>query len=427
MKQEIIKPTGFRQFAFKKFIWVSVFSIVSSLIATLLISGLYLGTVYQQETHQISSDLDKALTQLKKANGNPSQIETILAQINSKNRQNTYHFSDAKAWHEGLQPDDKTSAQFANLARLVKTDKAHVQTFDFKNLAFLGGIPLYKSVNCQDCTVSDAQREFIGTLFYKHRITLSVFGSGIFGIFLLIFILNFFVIGVYMMTRTLEQDFIEPLKNLSQRVDKVRLYDNDIIWQRQTQKIAEIDMIDEMITEHIQMLKTVYEKLDALMVTEHDSGFFHQNRFKETLQFEIYRSERYKRPLSMVVIKLIKITSSTSNTEVTLAEKIHVFADLINQSTRNVDIPFRVREQLFVILMPEIDENDIRIVARKYYKRFSKPSHTVTDEPISFNFKIEIGYASYGYDAITAKEMMQVALDRLTAEPLTEEEILNSH
>lgn len=421
------RPIGFSKFAFKKFVWVSTFSIVSSLVATLLVSAVYLGVTYQKTTHEVSSALDRTLTQLNKANGRPAQIEAILAHIQQANRHYTYHFIAAGLSHYDMKNTNPDSGKMVNLARQVEARQTPVQTFDIKIPALLGGIPLYDTANCVDCKLSDPQGPFIGSLVYERQIMSSVFGTSIFAVFLFIFMLSFFVIGVYMMTRSMQQDLIEPIQKLSQRIDKVRLYENDLIWQRQPQKIAEIDMIDEMITEHIQMLKTVHEKLDALMVTEHESGFFHQDRFKETLQFEIFRSERYKRPLSMIVIKLLKITSASSNTEVSLAEKIHIFADLINHSTRNVDIPFRVREQLFVILMPEIDENDIRIVARKYYERFSSPSHTMTDESATFNFKIEIGYASYGYDASTAKEMMHAALDRLTDEPLTEEAVMTSH
>lgn len=423
MSKDIIKPTGFRKFAFKKFIWVSIASILASLAVTILVSVIYLGFAYLQAIDKVRSELDTVLTQLQKANGNPTKIETLLMQAKPAQTQSTYHFVGAGISHYGLQARSKQSTELAKLSRLIETQKKSLQTFNLFPPALLGGTPLYFSPNCLDCKVSDPHGEFIGSLLYEHRITSPIFGLSIFGVFLLIFILNFFVIGVYMMTRTLEQDFIQPLKKLSQRIDHVRLDENDIVWQRQPQKIAEIDMIDEMITEHIHMLKAVHEKLDALMVTEHESGFFHQDRFKESLQFEIFRSERYKRPLSLIVIKLIKIISASSNHEVSVAEKIHVFADLINHTTRNVDMPFRVRDQLFVILMPEIDENDIRIVARKYYERFSQPSHTAADESASFNFKIEIGYASYGYDATTANELMHAALERLTEDPATEAEI----
>lgn len=423
MSMNVIKPTGFRKFAFKKFIWVSIAAILASLAVTIIVSAIYLGFAYLQATDKVRLELDTVLTQLQKANGNPTKIETILMQNQPIKTQSTYHFIGAGISHYDVTMINKPLAKFTKLARTIETDRTPVQIFDVKLSALLGGIPLYYSPNCQTCKLSDPQGKFIGSLLYKRKITSLVFGTSIFGVFLLIFILNFFVIGVYMMTRTLEQDFIQPLKKLSQRIDHVRLDENDMVWQRQPQKIAEIDMIDEMITEHIQMLKAVHEKLDSLMVTEHESGFFHQDRFKESLQFEIFRSERYKRPLSMIVIKLVKIISTSSNHEVSVAEKIHVFADLINHTTRNVDMPFRVRDQLFVILMPEIDENDIRIVTRKYYERFSQPSHTATDESASFNFKIEIGYASYGYDATTANELMHAALERLTEDPNTEEEI----
>ncbi|QBZ82079.1 hypothetical protein GHNINEIG_00103 [Hydrogenovibrio crunogenus] len=421
MSTDVIKPTAFRKFAFKKFIWVSIAAILASLVVTLLVSSIYLGFSYQQATEKVHSELDMILTQLQQANGNPSRIEALLMQIQPKEKQNTYQFVGAGLSHYAIKESNKPAVTFNKLARAIETDRIPVQVFDVTHTVLLGGIPLYYSPNCQTCELSDPKGKFIGSLLYERRITSPIFGTSIFGVFLLIFILNFFVIGVYMMTRTLEQDFIQPLKKLSQRIDHVRLDEDDMVWQRQPQKIAEIDMVDEMITEHIQMLKAVHEKLDALMVTEHESGFFHQDRFKESLQFEIFRSERYKRPLSMIVIKLIKIISTSSNHEVSVAEKIHVFADLINHATRNVDMPFRVRDQLFVILMPEIDENDIRIVTRKYYERFSQPSHAATHESASFNFKIEIGYASYGYDATTANELMHAALARLTEDPTNTE------
>ncbi len=165
--------------------------------------------------------------------------------------------------------------------------------------------------------------------------------------FFIIFMVSFFIIGVYMMTRALEKDFIQPIRDLSERMHHIRLEEDDILWERKEQEIAEIDLIDQLITENIQTLKSIYVKLDALMVTEHQSGFFHQDRFKEALQFEVYRSDRYHRPFSILVIKLLKVESKQAKKNPDTAEQIHLFAETINEHTRNIDMPFRIGERLF--------------------------------------------------------------------------------
>jgi hypothetical protein len=174
----------------------------------------------------------------------------------------------------------------------------------------------------------------MGTLVFQLPLSspLLVFGS--LWAFFILFMFSFFIIGVYMMTRALTTDFIEPIQNLTERMHGIRMEEDNITWERKEQKIAEIDLIDQLITENIQTLKSIYVKLDALMVTEHQSGFFHQDRFKEALQFEVYRSDRYHRPFSILVIKLLKVESKQTEKNPDTAEQIHLFAETINEHTR---------------------------------------------------------------------------------------------
>ncbi len=190
----------------------------------------------------------------------------------------------------------------------------------------------------------------------------------------------------------------------------IRLEEDDILWERKEQEIAEIDLIDQLITENIQTLKSIYVKLDALMVTEHQSGFFHQDRFKEALQFEVYRSDRYHRPFSILVIKLLKVESKQAEKTPDTAEQIHLFAETINEHTRNIDMPFRIGERLFLIIMPEMTEQEVPVMSQVLRKRFAQGREDGEDR---YKFDVQIGYATYNYDTQNIKELTALAIERM--------------
>ncbi|MGE4499680.1 MAG: GGDEF domain-containing protein [Hydrogenovibrio sp.] len=407
MNQRKTHPVGFRVFAFKKFMWVSIFALLASLTITTLVSGTFVAVVYHKTVSNLPDRLQQTFSGLAAAENPAEQADIILAQIQRKNLQNDFNFIPASDIRNT--PLALTDTQQQNL-KAAKQANQLTHQLDILSAEVNGGLPVYFQPGCDTCNILATQGRYMGTLLFQLPLTSPLLTFGTLWAFFIIFMVSFFVIGVYMMTRALEKDFIQPIRDLSERMHHIRLEEDDILWERKEQEIAEIDLIDQLITENIQTLKSIYVKLDALMVTEHQSGFFHQDRFKEALQFEVYRSDRYHRPFSILVIKLLKVESKQTEKNPDTAEQIHLFAETINEHTRNIDMPFRIGERLFLIIMPEMTEQEVPVMSQVLRKRFAQDREDGEDR---YKFDVQIGYATYNYDTQNIKELTALAIERM--------------
>lgn len=411
MSQRKTHPVSFRIFAFKKFMWVSIFALLASLTVTTLVSGTFIAVVYHKTVTNLPDRLQQTFSGLPAADNPTAQADIILAQIQRKNLQNHFIFIPASKIQPQLAPLSEKQQQ--SLKATKQTDQLS-HRLDVLSAEVSGGLPIYFQPGCDTCDIlAKQQGQYLGTLLFHLPLTNPLLTFGTLWAFFILFMLSFFIIGVFMMTRALEKDFINPIQNLTERMHHIRLEEDDILWERKEQEIAEIDLIDRLITENIQTLKSIYVKLDALMVTEHQTGFFHQDRFKEALQFEVYRSDRYHRPFSILVIKLLKTYPSQDEQATHTIDSVELFADTINEHTRNIDMPFRIGEHLFLIIMPEMTEQEVPVMSQVLRKRFAgKPEARGAEAP-RYQFDVQIGYATYGYDTQNIKELTALAIERM--------------
>lgn len=96
MSQRQTHPVSFRIFAFKKFLWVSVFALLASLTVTTLVSGTLIAVVYHNTVSNLPDRLQQTFSDLPAADNPTDQAEIILAQIRHKNLQNRFTFIPAQ-------------------------------------------------------------------------------------------------------------------------------------------------------------------------------------------------------------------------------------------------------------------------------------------------------------------------------------------
>ncbi len=410
MSQRQTHPVSFRVFAFKKFLWVSIFALLASLTITALVSGTLITVAYHNTVSNLPDRLQQTFSDLPAADNPTDQAEIILAQIRHKNLQNHFTFIPAQKINPETVLLSEKQREYLKTAK--QTNRLNHQ-LNILSAEVNGGLPIYFRPGCNTCNILAKQGNYLGTLLFDLPLTNPLLTFGTLWAFFILFMLSFFIIGVVMMTRVLEKDFIKPLRNLTERMHHIRLEDDEILWERKEQEIAEIDLIDQLITENIQTLKSIYVKLDALMVTEHQTGFFHQDRFKEALQFEVYRSDRYHRPFSILVIKLLKASPSQDEQATSTVDSVQLFADTINEYTRNIDLPFRIGERLFLIILPEMTEEEVPVMSQVLRKRFAGRTETEDAESPRYQFDVQIGYATYRYDTQNIKELTALAIERM--------------
>ncbi|MDX1351782.1 MAG: diguanylate cyclase, partial [Thiomicrorhabdus sp.] len=239
-------------------------------------------------------------------------------------------------------------------------------------------------------------------------------------VFFLLFLSIFIAVATLITNRLIQTNLLVPLAGLNERVKRLRLSSHEqyIDWERMPQKMLEIDQIDESISQHIQTIHGIYDKLDALVVTEHETGLFHKERFNEVIRYELFRSHRYQRPFSLVLIKLVTVkTLNATAKNIEMEEpgsKYMIFGQILNSDTRDTDMAFRLEEHIFAIIAPETDEKGIEFVKQDIYNRLINSSTpTGIERSIArpeYEFTIQVGSATYNGDDTSAKELLKAAV-----------------
>lgn len=232
-------------------------------------------------------------------------------------------------------------------------------------------------------------------------------------VFIVVFIISLLSIGRVLLIRTLEQHFRTPMQSLVYRIQQMRLDSEEVEWPVQAQTLMEMEEIEQAISMQVQRLQGLHQKMDALYVTEHQTGFFHKDRLIEALKYEIYRSARYKHEFSLLIVNIAN-TQGDSGGQMSQAEMMNLFAIHFSEVLRNSDMPFRVSEWLFAVLLPETDKEATESAVLSIKKRFR---HKVESAGInlSVKFDLKIGYSVFPDDGQTVNELLGHAKESLLA------------
>lgn len=403
------KPVKFIHFIISRILLMcliafSVTTLITGIAAYIISSNTFENHIQQEKTF-IEKEIRKKLV----VGWVPKDLENILLKLNSQRTHQKYYFIPDSSF--GNSQKELLNLQLQNTLNQIEQDDKAVFEKHFSESQVTGGFPIHLENHCMKCHPDRIKGEYAGTVLFSSQMEQVLLNWKNVTFFFLFFFVTFITVGSIVIVRILRNELIHPLTDISDRISHLRLEDTDVQWNREPKHLLEIDQIDEYLYRNISMLKNVHEKLDALFVTEHESGFFHENRFKEALQYETYRADRYEHPFSVLIIKLIKIIKLDDTRSDSTAEKIHIFAKLIRDDIRDSDMPFRIGKQLFVIITPETDENQISKITQDYREKF-RPSHS-EELNAGYLFEVSAGFATYGYDARNGKELLKIALQRM--------------
>lgn len=136
---------------------------------------------------------------------------------------------------------------------------------------------------------------------------------------------------------------------------------------------------------------------------------------------EMRRARRHQRPLSLLFLKIsdegLTVTFSRALLEIqkTMAQR-YVMASVaraLNETLHDYDI-IAQQDNSFVILLPEVDEQNLGHVVQKV-------ENAVKDKA---KVKLEIGTASYPSQAVTFESMVEMAKDSAAAEDESEASVI---
>lgn len=150
--------------------------------------------------------------------------------------------------------------------------------------------------------------------------------------------------------------------------------------------------------------------MDALALSAFPNSAHDIEAETQRIKNEITRSRRYHRPLSLVIIE-----SRPTAEKLTREALMSVQADLLSRFTvarigqiideriRQTDLILRDGRGHFIILCPETDVNNVKLLA----DRIVQAVRERTDLPVRY------GVAAFPDDALTFEDLLQVARERL--------------
>lgn len=132
----------------------------------------------------------------------------------------------------------------------------------------------------------------------------------------------------------------------------------------------------------------LFKEVQRLALTDQLTGLYNRHKLKESLESEVERARRYRRPLSLIMLDLdgLKVINDTYGHSAGDAVLKQV-ADAIRNQTRRVDLSARIGGDEFLVLLPEAGLE----VATEVAKRVRREITSVPIEEITISISIGVG------------------------------------
>ncbi len=136
----------------------------------------------------------------------------------------------------------------------------------------------------------------------------------------------------------------------------------------------------------------LFEETKILSLTDPLTELPNRRHFDIMIDAELKRSERYNRPLSLLLMDLDNFKKYNDMNGHIAGDKVLIeYAKLMNSSIRDIDFICRYGGDEFVVVLPETDESFAKAVAERIRRKVYKTSE-------KYGITLSIGVASYPLD-----------------------------
>ncbi len=152
----------------------------------------------------------------------------------------------------------------------------------------------------------------------------------------------------------------------------------------------------------------LYQQMEVQATTDGLTGLCNHRHFQDNLHQAVLQSERYKRPLSLLLMDIDKFKSFNDTYGHQIGDLVlKVIAKALTQSVRSTDLAARYGGEEFVVVLPETDEENSLLMAERI-------RHTIEQTPIPtergvLSVTVSIGSATRGDSAITQEQLIRSA------------------
>ncbi|OGX04109.1 MAG: hypothetical protein A3G87_07455 [Omnitrophica bacterium RIFCSPLOWO2_12_FULL_50_11] len=158
-------------------------------------------------------------------------------------------------------------------------------------------------------------------------------------------------------------------------------------------------------------LKKSKEALESCLATDTQTQFYNTRLLDSRLTEECDRARRYQRPLSFLLVSIDSLSDLARTYGANLPQLIvQDVASFLKESTRSVDIIVRRGEDQFVVLLPETQLDQARIVAERI--RYAVANNTFRVEGTAIKVTVSVGFMSFDVAIHRGKADVSAALEQ---------------
>lgn len=153
------------------------------------------------------------------------------------------------------------------------------------------------------------------------------------------------------------------------------------------------------------------EKLKEMAVTDELTKLYNRRYAMTILETEFKRSKRYKNPLSVIIGDIDHFKSINDNYGHLVGDDVlRVFAKLIRENIREIDIAGRYGGEEFLIILPNTTLDGAVIVAERLRRKINETPFKIIGKDFSIYVSMSFGICSYPEkDIETEEDMLKLA------------------
>lgn len=160
----------------------------------------------------------------------------------------------------------------------------------------------------------------------------------------------------------------------------------------------------------------LYSKTKDLSYRDSLTGVFNRRYFEEMLGQELRRAERYKMPLSLIMVDIDHFKPYNDIHGHPQGDRVlKQVATILADNTRQVDVVARYGGEEFSLILPLTPSESARVVAEKIRRSVEDARIPRDDSLFGGNLTISLGAATFPQDAATGPDLIQSADDALYA------------
>ena len=174
---------------------------------------------------------------------------------------------------------------------------------------------------------------------------------------------------------------------------------------------AERDRLNREVFLQAYELKKVNDTLESCLATDTKTQVYHERLLHARLTEERNRANRYRRPLSCLLVAVDRLDELVGQYGGALAQVIvQEVADFLKEGTRSVDVIVRQGEDRFVAILPETQRDQARIVAERI--RATVERNTFNIEGKTIQVTVTVAVISFDPSIHQGKDDLLQALEK---------------